>query len=77
MAMVGRMENTDAPRPVPDAPKSRGRMIPALILWGVAIVGAVFLRDSLTFDGDTPHGPEELVQVPIRLLSIMNHCELP
>lgn len=29
--------------------------------------------DSLTFDGETPHGPEELVQVPIRLLSIMNY----
>ena len=29
--------------------------------------------DSLTFDGDIPHGPEELVQVPIRLLSIMNY----
>ncbi|WP_122858447.1 helix-turn-helix domain-containing protein, partial [Pseudomonas viridiflava] len=29
--------------------------------------------DSLTFDGDIPHGPEQLVQVPIRLLSIMNY----
>ncbi|URM26338.1 helix-turn-helix domain-containing protein [Pseudomonas frederiksbergensis] len=29
--------------------------------------------DSLTFDGDIPHGPEELVRVPIRLLSIMNY----
>ncbi|WP_459205892.1 helix-turn-helix domain-containing protein [Pseudomonas sp. MLB6B] len=29
--------------------------------------------DSLTFDGDTPHGPEKLVQVPIRMLSIMNY----
>ncbi|MFK5733913.1 helix-turn-helix domain-containing protein [Pseudomonas urmiensis] len=29
--------------------------------------------DSLTFDGETPHGPEELVQVPIRLLSIINY----
>jgi transcriptional regulator with XRE-family HTH domain len=29
--------------------------------------------DSLTFDGDIPHGPEELVQVPIKLLSIMNY----
>ncbi|KAF1052989.1 MAG: HTH-type transcriptional regulator PuuR [Stenotrophomonas maltophilia] len=29
--------------------------------------------DSLTFDGETPHGPEKLVQVPIRLLSIMNY----
>jgi len=31
--------------------------------------------DSLTFDGETPHGPEQLVQVPIRLLSIMNYGE--
>ncbi|GFM67996.1 helix-turn-helix domain-containing protein [Pseudomonas cichorii] len=29
--------------------------------------------DSLTFDGEIPHGPEQLVQVPIRLLSIMNY----
>ncbi|ONH50764.1 Cupin domain-containing protein [Pseudomonas cedrina] len=29
--------------------------------------------DSLTFEGEIPHGPEELVQVPIRLLSIMNY----
>ena len=27
--------------------------------------------DSLTFDGDAPHGPEELVRLPIRFLSIM------
>jgi len=29
--------------------------------------------DSLTFDGDVPHGPEKLIQVPIRLLSVMNY----
>ena len=29
--------------------------------------------DSLTFDGEVPHGPEKLVKVPIRLLSIMNY----
>lgn len=29
--------------------------------------------DSLTFDGDVPHGPEQLVKVPIHLLSIMNY----
>ncbi|MNF73530.1 HTH-type transcriptional regulator PuuR [compost metagenome] len=29
--------------------------------------------DSLTFEGEIPHGPEELVQVPVRLLSIMNY----
>ncbi|MBE7373681.1 helix-turn-helix domain-containing protein [Pseudomonas lopnurensis] len=29
--------------------------------------------DSLTFDGEVPHGPEKLVEVPIRLLSIMNY----
>lgn len=31
--------------------------------------------DSLTFDGEVPHGPEQLVQVPIRLLSVMNYGE--
>ncbi|MHA6126512.1 helix-turn-helix domain-containing protein [Pseudomonas fluorescens group sp. PF-1] len=29
--------------------------------------------DSLTFEGEIPHGPEQLVKVPIRLLSIMNY----
>lgn len=29
--------------------------------------------DSLTFDGEVPHGPEKLVKVPIKLLSIMNY----
>ncbi|MBC3475662.1 cupin domain-containing protein [Pseudomonas taiwanensis] len=29
--------------------------------------------DSLTFDADIPHGPEQLTEVPIRLLSIMNY----
>ncbi|MFW0755099.1 helix-turn-helix domain-containing protein [Pseudomonas sp. H11T01] len=29
--------------------------------------------DSLTFDGEVPHGPEQLVKVPINLLSIMNY----
>jgi transcriptional regulator with XRE-family HTH domain len=29
--------------------------------------------DSLTFEGEIPHGPEVLVQVPIRMLSIMNY----
>ncbi|HMB77548.1 MAG TPA: XRE family transcriptional regulator [Kiloniellaceae bacterium] len=27
--------------------------------------------DSLFFDADTPHGPEELLQLPIRLLSVI------
>jgi transcriptional regulator with XRE-family HTH domain len=27
--------------------------------------------DSLTFDGDIPHGPEKLIQCPIRFLSIL------
>jgi transcriptional regulator with XRE-family HTH domain len=31
--------------------------------------------DSLTFDGEVPHGPEQLVKVPIHLLSIMNYGE--
>ncbi len=29
--------------------------------------------DSLTFDAEVPHGPETLVEVPLRLLSIMNY----
>lgn len=29
--------------------------------------------DSLTFDGEVPHGPERLVEVPIRLLSVINY----
>lgn len=29
--------------------------------------------DSLTFDGEVPHGPEQLVKVPIRLLSVVNY----
>ncbi|MEH6499029.1 MAG: helix-turn-helix domain-containing protein [Pseudoalteromonas distincta] len=29
--------------------------------------------DSLTFDAEVPHGPDQLVEVPIRLLSIMNY----
>jgi len=29
--------------------------------------------DSLTFDGDTPHGPERLIKVPIRMLSIITY----
>lgn len=31
--------------------------------------------DSLTFDGEIPHGPEQLYDVPIKLLSIMNYGE--
>ena len=31
--------------------------------------------DSLTFDGEIPHGPEQLHTVPIKLLSIMNYGE--
>lgn len=29
--------------------------------------------DSLTFDAEIPHGPEKLIQVPIRLLSVVNY----
>ncbi|NIB38165.1 cupin domain-containing protein [Pseudomaricurvus alkylphenolicus] len=29
--------------------------------------------DSLTFDGEVPHGPETLVEVPIKLLSFINY----
>lgn len=31
--------------------------------------------DSLTFDGNIPHGPERLIKVPIKLLSIINYSE--
>jgi transcriptional regulator with XRE-family HTH domain len=31
--------------------------------------------DSLFFDADAPHGPEELVRLPIRFLSIISHPE--
>ena len=27
--------------------------------------------DSLFFDSDVPHGPEELVELPVRLLSLI------
>jgi quercetin dioxygenase-like cupin family protein len=27
--------------------------------------------DSLFFDADAPHGPEELLELPIRLLSVI------
>lgn len=29
--------------------------------------------DSLSFDAEVPHGPEELIEVPIRLLSIIHY----
>jgi transcriptional regulator with XRE-family HTH domain len=29
--------------------------------------------DSLFFDADAPHGPEELVKVPVRFLSVITH----
>jgi transcriptional regulator with XRE-family HTH domain len=31
--------------------------------------------DSLTFDGEIPHGPERLLKVPIRLLSVITYAE--
>lgn len=31
--------------------------------------------DSLTFRGDVPHGPERLIKVPIRMLSIIMYAE--
>lgn len=31
--------------------------------------------DSLTFDGNVPHGPEQLITVPIKMLSIINYTE--
>jgi len=33
--------------------------------------------DSLTFRGDIAHGPEKLVKVPIRMLSIIIYGEIP
>jgi transcriptional regulator with XRE-family HTH domain len=33
--------------------------------------------DSLTFDGNVPHGPDKLTQVPIRFLSIIIYPEQP
>ena len=29
--------------------------------------------DSLTFDGEIPHGPDELQKVPVRMLSVINY----
>ena len=29
--------------------------------------------DSLFFDSDAPHGPEELLELPVRFLSIITH----
>ena len=29
--------------------------------------------DTLVFEGAIPHGPEKLLQVPIRLLSVINY----
>lgn len=31
--------------------------------------------DSLTFDAEVPHGPERLVEVPIKLLSMINYSD--
>jgi transcriptional regulator with XRE-family HTH domain len=31
--------------------------------------------DSLTFNSDIPHGPEKLIDIPIKLLSIMNYSD--
>ncbi len=28
--------------------------------------------DSLFFDGDAPHGPEELIELPVKMLSVMS-----
>jgi len=33
--------------------------------------------DSLTFKGEVPHGPERLIQVPIRMLSIIIYGDEP
>lgn len=31
--------------------------------------------DSLTFDGNVPHGPEHLIEVPIKMLSFINYSD--
>ncbi len=33
--------------------------------------------DALTFRGDIPHGPEKLVELPIRFLAIIHYATLP
>ncbi len=33
--------------------------------------------DALQFDGEAPHGPEKLVELPIRFLSIIAYGEVP
>lgn len=33
--------------------------------------------DSLTFRGDIPHGPEKLIELPIRFLAIIHYAMLP
>jgi transcriptional regulator with XRE-family HTH domain len=33
--------------------------------------------DSLFFDADVPHGPEDLVQLPIRFLSVISYPRFP
>jgi transcriptional regulator with XRE-family HTH domain len=33
--------------------------------------------DSLTFRGDIPHGPEKLIELPIRFLAIIHYSMLP
>ena len=32
--------------------------------------------DALTFDGNVPHGPEELISVPIKFLTVINYGTL-
>jgi transcriptional regulator with XRE-family HTH domain len=49
------------------------------MLEGVMVYGHGLARytmhpgDSLQFDGEAPHGPDELVELPIRFLSILAH----
>lgn len=33
--------------------------------------------DSLTFQGDIPHGPEKLIELPIRFLAIIHYSIRP
>lgn len=34
-------------------------------------------HDSLVFDGEIPHGPDQLLEVPIKLLSFISYAEVP
>ena len=44
--------------------------------WGTAtVIRSFHLRpgDSLFFDADAPHGPDELIRLPVRYLSVISY----